>query len=202
MGTHPASTVAEGVAFMQLIDGKPVDALSGERIDVACPSDGKVFASIPASGGADVDRAVKAARKAFDEGPWSRMPAVERGRCLTRLFQLVEKHGEELAALESRDTGKPVRQGRADVTATMRYYEFYGGAGDKIHGDTIPFLEGYTALTLREPHGVVGGIIPPSDQAKLTELGVARVYTPKDFRLTQVMAEIADLVLADRKKDS
>jgi acyl-CoA reductase-like NAD-dependent aldehyde dehydrogenase len=57
-------------------------------------------------------------------------------------------------------TGKPARQGKADVTATMRYYEFYGGAGDKIHGDTIPFLDGYTALTLREPHGVVAGIIP------------------------------------------
>jgi aldehyde dehydrogenase (NAD+) len=62
--------------------------------------------------------------------------------------------------MESRDTGKPVRQGRADVTATMRYYEFYGGAADKIHGDTIPFLDGYTALTLREPHGVVASIIP------------------------------------------
>jgi aldehyde dehydrogenase (NAD+) len=160
MGTHLSRTVAEGRAFMQLIDGKPVDALSGERIDVICPSDGKVFASIPASGKADVDRAVKSARKAFDEGPWGRMPAVERGRCLTRLFLLVEKHGEELAALESRDTGKPIRQGKADITATIRYYEFYGGAGDKIHGDTIPFLPGYTALTLREPHGVVAGIIP------------------------------------------
>jgi acyl-CoA reductase-like NAD-dependent aldehyde dehydrogenase len=88
------------------------------------------------------------------------MPAVERGRLLTRLFHLVEKNGDELAALESRDTGKPARQGKADVTATMRYYEFYGGAADKIHGDTLPFLEGYTALTLREPHGVVAGIIP------------------------------------------
>ena len=160
MGAHLSTTVAQGRAFMQLIDGKPVDALSGERIDVICPSDGKAFASIPASSGADVDRAVKSARKAFEDGPWARMPAVERGRCLTRLFHLVEKHGDELAALESRDTGKPVRQGRADVVATMRYYEFYGGAGDKIHGDTIPFLDGYTALTLREPHGVVAGIIP------------------------------------------
>jgi len=160
MGSHLSTTVAEGLAFMNLIDGKPVDALSGARIDVACPSDGKVFASIPASGAADVDRAVKAARRAFDSGPWSRMPEVERGPRPTRLFPLVEKHGDELAALESRDTGKPVRQGRADVTATMRYYEFYGGAGDKIHGDTIPFLPGYTALTLREPHGVVAGIIP------------------------------------------
>lgn len=160
MGTHPSRTVAEGRAFMQMIDGKSVDALSGERIDVVCPSDGEVFASIPASGEADVDRAVRAARKAFDEGPWSRMPAVERGRCLTRLSRLVEENGDELAALESRDTGKPIRQGKADVTATMRYYEFYGGAADKVHGDTLPFLEGYTALTLREPHGVVGGIIP------------------------------------------
>jgi aldehyde dehydrogenase (NAD+) len=160
MGSHLSTTVAQGRALMNLIDGKPSDALSGERIDVACPSDGKVFASIPASGAADVDRAVKAARRAFDSGPWSRMPAFERGRLLTRLGHLVEKHGDELAALESRDTGKPVRQGRADVAATMRYYEFYGGAADKIHGDTIPFLDGYTALTLREPHGVVAGIIP------------------------------------------
>ena len=160
MGTPLSRTVAEGSAFMNLIDGASVDSLSGERIDVASPSDGKVFSSIPASNAADVDRAVKSAHKAFEEGPWSRMPAVERGRCLTRLFHLVEKHGDELAALESRDTGKPARQGKADVTATMRYYEFYGGAGDKIHGDTIPFLDGYTALTLREPHGVVAGIIP------------------------------------------
>jgi aldehyde dehydrogenase (NAD+) len=160
MGANLSTTVAEGRVFMQVIDGKPVDALSGERIDVVCPSDGKAFASIPASDAADVDRAVMSARRAFEAGPWAKMPAVERGRCLTRLFHLVEKYGDELAALESRDTGKPVRQGRADVAATMRYYEFYGGAGDKIHGDTIPFLDGYTALTLREPHGVVAGIIP------------------------------------------
>ncbi|MBX3531721.1 MAG: aldehyde dehydrogenase family protein [Rhizobiaceae bacterium] len=160
MGSHLSTTVAQGRALMNLIDGKPVDALSGQRIDVACPSDGNVFASVPASGAADVDRAVKAARRAFDAGPWSRTPAFERGRLLTKLGLLVEKHGDELAALESRDTGKPLRQGRADVAATMRYYEFYGGAADKIHGDTIPFLDGYTALTLREPHGVVAGIIP------------------------------------------
>ena len=160
MGSHFSKTVSEGHAFLQVIDGAPVDSLSGERIDVVCPSDGRVFATIPASGQADVDRAVRAARLAFEEGPWSRMPAVERGRCLTRLGQLVERHAEELAALESRDTGKPLRQGKADVAAAIRYYEFYGGAADKVHGDTIPFLEGYTALTLREPHGVVAGIIP------------------------------------------
>ncbi|MDQ6436679.1 aldehyde dehydrogenase family protein [Mesorhizobium sp. LHD-90] len=160
MGAHLSRTIAEGRAFMQLVGGRAVDSLSGERVDVICPSDGKVFASIPASGAADVDLAVRAARRAFDDGPWARMPAVERGRLLTKLGHLVEKNGAELAALESRDTGKPVRQGRADVAATMRYYEFYGGAADKVHGDTIPFLDGYTALTLREPHGVVAGIIP------------------------------------------
>lgn len=160
MSVHLSRTIAEGRAFLQWVGGRAVDSLSGARIDVACPSDGRVFASVPASGAEDVDLAVLAARTAFDDGPWGRMPAVERGRRLTRLFHLVETHGAELAALESRDTGKPVRQGRADVTATMRYYEFYGGAADKIHGDTIPFLDGYTALTLREPHGVVAGIIP------------------------------------------
>ena len=107
-----------------------------------------------------MDRAVNAARKAFDEGPWTKMAAAERGRCLTRLYHLVERNADELAALESRDTGKPARQGKVDVVATVRCYEFYGGAADKVHGDTIPFLDGYTALTLREPHGVVAGIIP------------------------------------------
>ncbi|THF58963.1 aldehyde dehydrogenase family protein [Ollibium composti] len=155
-----SSRAAEGRAWRQVIGGRQADALSGERLDVACPSDGENFASIPAAGKEDIDLAVRAARTAFDDGPWSKTPAVERGRLLTRLGLLVEKHGEELAALESRDTGKPARQGKADVTATMRYYEFYGGAADKIHGDTIPFLDGYTALTLREPHGVVAGIIP------------------------------------------
>jgi aldehyde dehydrogenase (NAD+) len=160
VGAHHLTGIAEGRVLMQVIDGKPVDSLSGQRIDVVSPSDGRVFASIPASGPADVDRAVQAARRAFDDGPWGRMPAVERGRLLVKLGLLVERNAEELAALESRDTGKPARQGKADVVAAMRYYEFYGGAGDKVHGDTIPFLEGYTALTLREPHGVVAGILP------------------------------------------
>ncbi len=160
MGMHISRTIAEGFAFMQFIDGKDMDSKSGERVDVVCPSDGRIFASIPASDKADVDRAVTAARKAFDEGPWRCMPAFERGRILSRLARLVEKNGEELAALESRDTGKPIRQGKADVAAACRYCEFYGGTGDKVHGDTIPFLDGYTALTLREPHGVVAGIIP------------------------------------------
>lgn len=160
MDQNLSRIVAQDKNFLNVINGRRVAAVSQETITVLCPSDGLPFATIPAGNASDVDRAVRAARDAFEHGPWSRMPAFERGRLLTRLGQLVEEHGDELAALESRDTGKPVRQGKADVAATMRYYEFYGGAADKIHGDTIPFLDGFTALTLREPHGVVAGIIP------------------------------------------
>ncbi len=110
MGQHLFTTVGQDRAFMQVIDGKAVDSVSGERIDVACPSDGKVFATIPASGKADVDKAVRAARRAFEEGAWPKMPAVERGRLLVRLSQLVGDNADELAALESRDTGKPARR--------------------------------------------------------------------------------------------
>jgi aldehyde dehydrogenase (NAD+) len=152
--------VGEGTKAMNIVAGQPADAISGERIEVACPSDGAVFASIPRSGAADVDAAVRAAREAFETGPWSRMTAAERGRILTRLGELVAANRDELAALESRDTGKPARQGVADVAATLRYYEYYGGAADKVHGSQIPFLDGYTVFTSREPHGVVAGIIP------------------------------------------
>ncbi|MET3645573.1 aldehyde dehydrogenase family protein [Phyllobacterium ifriqiyense] len=152
--------IAQDKNFLNIINGRRVGAVTGKTIAVACPSEGSDFATIPACDATDVDRAVSAARLAFEEGAWSHMPAFERGRLLTRLGQLVEEHGDELAALEARDTGKPIRQGKADVAATIRYYEFYGGAADKIHGDTIPFLDGYTALTLREPHGVVAGITP------------------------------------------
>jgi aldehyde dehydrogenase (NAD+) len=153
-------TVAEGRDAKNIICGKSVDSIAGERIDVVCPSDGVVFASIARSRQADVDAAIAAARDSFDSGPWSRMTATERGRIITRLGELVAANEQELAALESRDTGKPARQGVADVTATKRYYEYYGGAADKVHGSQIPFLGGYTVFTTREPHGVVAGIIP------------------------------------------
>src|SRR5262245_9027221 len=106
MGAHLSRTVAEGRAFMQVISGKPADSLSAARIDAVCPSDGLPFASFPASGKADIDRAVDAARRALEAGPWARMPAFERGRCLTRLGLAIEENASELAALESRDTGK------------------------------------------------------------------------------------------------
>ena len=132
---------------------------TGEWIDVERPADGTVVGRIPACDGRQIEAAVGAARAAF-EGTWGRTPAVERGRVLARLAAKVTAAREELAALESLDTGKPLSQGVADATAAARYYEFYAGAADKLHGDALPYLEGYTAISLREPHGVVAGIIP------------------------------------------
>ena len=127
------------------------------------PSDGKAFARIARGTAADIDAAVTAARRAVGDaldGPWGRMTATERGRLLMKLAQAVTTHHEELAQLESRTTGKPLKQGRADATAIARYFEYYAGAADKLHGETIPYQAGMTVLTIREPHGVTGHIVP------------------------------------------
>jgi aldehyde dehydrogenase (NAD+) len=123
------------------------------------PSDGKEIGRIARGTAADVDKAVAAARRAF-EGVWGNMAAVERGRLLSKLGALILEHHEELAQIEAADTGKPLTQARTDVTVCARYFEFYGGAADKLHGETIPYLNGYQVMILREPRGVTGHIIP------------------------------------------
>ncbi|MBI1395502.1 MAG: aldehyde dehydrogenase family protein [Betaproteobacteria bacterium] len=143
-----------------LIDGQWRAASDGRFVDVVSPSDGVVFARIARGTPQDIDAAVQAARAAFEAGPWARMTAVERGRLLTKLGERITANAEELAQLEARDTGKPMKQARADIVATARYFEFYGSAADKFHGDVIPFLDGYTVTVLREPKGVTGHIIP------------------------------------------
>jgi aldehyde dehydrogenase (NAD+) len=155
-----------------LIGGKSVPARDGRTYEHVCPSDGRPFATAPRSGAADVDDAVRAARAAF-EGPWGRMPAVERGRLLMKLSEAIAREAERLAALEAKDTGKPMKQARADIAVTTRYFEFYAGAADKLHGDTIPFLEGYTVLTLREPYGVTAHIVPWNYPAQIFARSVA-----------------------------
>ncbi len=135
-------------------------AASGETIPVLSPSDGAVFAEIAAGGPDDIDRAVAAAREAFDGGEWSKLSAVERGRLLMKLGEKIAGNAETLAAIEARDTGKPMKQARADITAAARYFEFYGAAADKVHGETIPFLSGYQVQTIHEPYGVTGHVIP------------------------------------------
>ncbi len=142
-----------------LIGGAWVDPASGSTLPLVNPSDGVEICRIARGEAADIDGAVQAAHSALD-GDWGRKTALERGRILTRLGQLVLERVDDLAALEAMDVGKPLTQARADAVALARYCEFYGGAADKVMGETIPYLEGYTVYTLREPHGVTGHIVP------------------------------------------
>lgn len=141
------------------INGAWVAGEDGQMLELKDPSTGESICSIARGTEEDIDRAVIAAENAL-EGEWGKMTAPERGRILHRLGQLVLSNTEKLARLEAMDVGKPLKQARADVVALARYLEFYSGAADKIHGTTIPYLDGYTVYTLREPHGVTGHIIP------------------------------------------
>jgi aldehyde dehydrogenase (NAD+) len=141
------------------IGGEWATSAGGETIPVLDPSDGQPFAQLARGTAADIDVAVRAARSAF-EGAWGAASAAERGRVLYRLAMLVIARGDELAQLEARDTGKPLRQAHADAAALARYFEFYAGAADKLHGETLPYQTGYTVFTVREPHGVTGHIVP------------------------------------------
>ncbi|MFN9193706.1 MAG: aldehyde dehydrogenase family protein [Pseudomonadota bacterium] len=156
------------------IGGQWRPCAGGRTLPLANPSDGSPLAEIARGGAADVDAAVAAAQAALGEGrddgrgdgpapgrgAWGALSATERGRVLSRMSALVLEQADELARLEALDVGKPLRQGRADAVALARYLEFYGGAADKVLGETIPFASGYTALTLREPHGVTAHIVP------------------------------------------
>jgi aldehyde dehydrogenase (NAD+) len=149
--------------FGHFIGNRWVASTQGRSIDVVDPSDGKPFARIARGSATEVAEAVSAARSALGssfDGPWGRMTASERGRLLQKLATAVLNANDELGQLESRTTGKPLKQGRADATALARYFEYYAGAADKLHGETIPYQTGMTVLTIREPHGVTGHIIP------------------------------------------
>lgn len=141
------------------IGGRWVPPVQGGLLPLANPSNGEVLCEIARGTKEDIDAAVAAASNA-STGEWGRMTAPECGRVLTRLGYLILDRTEELAELEALDVGKPLKQARADVLALARYMEFYGGAADKIHGTTIPYLDGYTVYSLREPHGVTGHIVP------------------------------------------
>src|SRR5689334_20183049 len=146
-----------------LVGGEWRAGAGGATLPLEDPSDGSELARIPRGGAADIDAAVAAARAALDgrdAGAWGRLAAVDRGRILARIGQKVLENVELLAALEAHDVGKPLKQARADAVALARYCEFYGGAADKVHGETLPFNNGYTALTIREPHGVTAHIVP------------------------------------------
>src|SRR5262245_40037378 len=143
------------------IGGKWLDSVSGKTFPTLNPATGETICQVAEGDKADVDLAVKAARKAFEEGPWPKMDASERGRLLNKLADLIEKNVEELAALESLDNGKPLRDAlAADLPLTIKCYRYYAGWADKIHGKTIPVEGNFFCYTRHEPVGVVGQIIP------------------------------------------
>ncbi len=141
------------------IANEPCVSASSSILPVIDPSTGEVFDEIQRSNARDIDAAVQAARRCMDS-TWSKVSAVERGRLLMRLSQKLLEHTDELALIEQRDCGKPTKQAKADALALARYFEFYAGACDKLHGQTLPYQDGYSVLTWREPHGVTGHIIP------------------------------------------
>ncbi len=146
-----------------LIGGKWVDAVSGKTFETYNPATGEVLARVAEGDKADIDLAVKAARKAFESGPWPEMTPAERGRLLWKLADLVDRHHEELSELETLDNGKPVFFARiVDIPTVSDAFRYYAGWATKVEGATIPIsAQGkYLAYTLREPVGVAGQIIP------------------------------------------
>jgi len=144
-----------------LIDGQWVPARSGKTFETINPATEEPIAQVAEADGADVELAVRAARTAFDEGPWPRLDARERGRIMHRLCDLIEDEIDELAALESLDNGKPVKDARhGDIPLALDCLRYYAGWADKIQGSTIPINGNYLCYTRREPVGVAGQIIP------------------------------------------
>lgn len=161
--------------FDMLIDGDWVQASTNDRFDSINPATGTVWASVPEASEADVDRAVDAAKRAF-EGEWGAMTPTARGKCLHRLGDLLAAHSEELGRIETQDTGKMFKETAWQATYIAEYLHFYGGAADKIHGDTLPIDKpDMFVFTDREPLGVVAAIVPWNSQMFLsaTKIGPA-----------------------------
>ncbi|EPZ42137.1 aldehyde dehydrogenase family protein [Alicyclobacillus acidoterrestris] len=154
------------VAFLRgtkelFIDGKFVPSASGKTFETVNPATGEVLAVVSEAEAEDINRAVAAARRAFDEGPWSTMSGAERGRLLYKLADLMEAHKEELAQIDTLDNGKPIRETtNADVPLAIEHFRYYAGWASKIVGQTIPVNGNFFNYTRHEPVGVVGQIIP------------------------------------------
>jgi aldehyde dehydrogenase (NAD+) len=182
------------------IGGRWLSARDGRTLPVVAPADGEAFEQIPRGTAHEVDLAVAAARAALD-GPWGRLTATERGRLLVKIGEAVLAHEEELAQIEARDTGKPLTTARNDIKVLARYFEFYGSAADKVHGETIPFVAGHQVSLIREPLGVTAHIIPWNYPAQMLgrtvvpalAMGNAAVLKPaEDTSLSAIrVAEIA-----------
>jgi betaine-aldehyde dehydrogenase len=146
--------------YQLYINGEYVSSKSSATIDVIDPSTTDVIAKTPDASAADVDTAVRAARTAFDEGPWKDATAQDRGRVLFKLAQIVRDRADELAELETRNSGKPIVESEFDIADVATCFEYYGGLATKIHGDVLPVPDNAISLAMREPIGVAGQIVP------------------------------------------
>ena len=156
--THP---FLSGGPKRLLIDGQLVDAISGRTFETRNPATGELLAEVAEGGAEDIDRAVRAARKAFDGGPWRRILPAERQAILLRLADLVERESEDFALLDTLDMGAPIRHTRNNGAFLVSLLRFYAGMARGLHGETLsPSIPGMFACTLREPVGVVGAITP------------------------------------------
>ncbi|WP_071391189.1 aldehyde dehydrogenase family protein [Haloprofundus marisrubri] len=194
--TLPADTGEFGL----VIDGEVVDSSSGETFETVNPATEQSLATVAAGGKADVDAAVDAADEAFLE--WRETPGEERGRILKALAERIRDESERLSKIESLDVGKPLSQAKFDVEVCARYFEYYAGIADKVHGDSIPLTKKYADYTIREPLGVTAQIVPwnlpinifgrsvapalatgntcvvkPAEQTPLTAIEVAKIAT-------------------------
>ena len=164
MTTDQRATAPEATtptAARMVIGGEQVDAADGQTFEVVNPATGKVIATVPLGGREDVDRAVAAAQKAFeDRKGWASWAAGKRGRTLSKFAALVKQNSEELAQLETANVGKPISSSRGEVVGASLVFDYYAGAANKIFGQTIPVSKPGIDLTLREPIGVVGLIVP------------------------------------------
>ncbi|WP_438318205.1 aldehyde dehydrogenase family protein [Sporosarcina sp. FA9] len=145
---------------LMYINGEWVESVSKEVIETKNPATGEVIGSIPRGVAEDVEYAVKVARETFESEEWHTFAPINRGRILYKISEELLKEKEEIARLETLDTGKPISQARKDVEAAALYFEYYAGAADKMFGETIPIQAGILNYTLREPVGVTGHIIP------------------------------------------
>ncbi|HKA07014.1 MAG TPA: aldehyde dehydrogenase family protein, partial [Gemmataceae bacterium] len=143
-----------------MINNEWVNASDGGTFDTLNPATGEVIAKVAHATSKDVDSAVRVARKALETGAWSRMDAADRGRLMFKLADRIEQEGAELAALESLDSGKTIRDSRGDIEGVCNTLRYYAGWADKIEGKTVPVRGNFLSYTLRQPVGVVGQIIP------------------------------------------
>lgn len=156
MNAHPDIWFGADAVY---IGGRWRPPEGGGKLPLENPSDGTEVGEIARGSAADIDAAIAAAEAAL-AGEWGRTTAAERGRMLMKMGRIVLDRADALARIEAADVGKPLKQAKADAFALARYLEFHGGAADKVMGETIPYLDGYTVYTLREPHGVTGHIVP------------------------------------------